>query len=480
MKTMITKILIAAFVAFGLLPNANGQPADSLAHYLEEAARNNPLVMQRYFEYQAALQKVPQVGSLPDPELSAGIFLSPMELLGGNQVADLRLMQMFPWFGVLKSAKDEMALMAKAKHESLREAKLQLFFDVQRTWFEMLRINEDIHIAERNMELLQTLERLTLERYKASGNGATPMASGSPAGGTSSPVTGMGGMASMGGSQAPAQVPAPATPPMSGGSMGASAATNGLAELYRLQIEMAETGNRTALLRSRQKTVAARFNSYLNRTPESPLSLPDSLTAMVPGFVPEALQDSMLTNHPMLRMLDYEQQSADARKKMSTRMGYPMIGVGVNYSVINKSDMAMSSMNGKDMVMPMVSVSLPIYRKKYKAMQAEADLTKTATQQNYQNTSNALQTEYYQALELFDDAGRRMALYRKQSELANQTSSIMTKSFSASGTGLTDVLLIRQQLLDYDTKLAEAIADYNTAVAWLMKLSAQEETTGAK
>ena len=63
------------------------------------------------------MQKVPQVGSLPDPELSLGVFLSPMELVSGNQVADIRLMQMFPWFGVLKNAKDEMSLMANAKYE---------------------------------------------------------------------------------------------------------------------------------------------------------------------------------------------------------------------------------------------------------------------------------------------------------------------------------------------------------------------------
>ena len=77
--------------------------SDSLYNYLEIAAKNNPTVLQRYAEYQAALQKVPQVGSLPDPDISLGVFLSPMELVGGNQVADIRLMQMFPWFGVLKN-----------------------------------------------------------------------------------------------------------------------------------------------------------------------------------------------------------------------------------------------------------------------------------------------------------------------------------------------------------------------------------------
>ena len=39
-------------------------------------------------------------------------------------------------------------------------------------------------------------------------------------------------------------------------------------------------------------------------------------------------------------------------------------------------------MNGKDMIMPMVTVTLPIYRKKYKAMQTEADFLKSANSQN--------------------------------------------------------------------------------------------------
>ena len=124
---------------------------DSLFNYLEIAAKNNPTVLQAFAEYEAALQKVPQVGSLPDPEASLGVFLKPMELVGGNQVADISLMQMFPWFGVLKFAKDEMSLMAKAKLETFRDAKLQVFYDVQRTWYELNKTRQNILISEKNM-----------------------------------------------------------------------------------------------------------------------------------------------------------------------------------------------------------------------------------------------------------------------------------------------------------------------------------------
>jgi len=134
--------------------------------------------------------------------------------------------------------------------------------------------------------------------------------------------------------------------------------------------------------------------------------------------------------------------------------------------------MVTDPMNGKDMVMPMVSVTIPIYRKKYKAMRSAADLSKTATQFNYNATSNSLQTEYYQASQLYQDADRRMKLYLNQYDLSNKTLDIMIKSFSASGSNLTDILRVRQQTLDYELKQIEAVADYNTAIAWLNKLMA--------
>ena len=132
----MNKRLLAVLLLTGscFLSGWSQQLPDSLVSYLEIAARNNPEVRQKLYEYQAALEKVPQAGSLPDPELTAGVMLRPMELVNGRQVADLKLMQMFPWFGVLRNAKDEMSLMAKAKFEVFRDAKLKVDYDVSSTY----------------------------------------------------------------------------------------------------------------------------------------------------------------------------------------------------------------------------------------------------------------------------------------------------------------------------------------------------------
>ncbi|HET6557449.1 MAG TPA: TolC family protein [Prolixibacteraceae bacterium] len=472
------KILLMTILMMVISVIGYTQQRDSLMNYLEIAAKNNPTVRQKFTEYKAALQKVPQAGSLSDPQLDLGVFLTPMELMGGNQVAEIQLMQMFPWFGTLKNAKDEMSLMAQARYESFRDAKLQVFFDLQQTWYELYKIRQSIRSSEKNLSILRTLERLSFVRFKAasSASGTVLPSGNSIPSNASQGASAGGGMQGMGGSSATNTPKSPATSysSMTGSAM-ASSGSSGLADIYRIQMEIAELENNISLLDNQQNTIAARFNSYLNRPVQLPVALPDTLLADSLNIPLETVSDSMLANNPMLTMLNLEQQSLEERKEMVKRMGYPMIGLGLNYSLIDKAPMSTSEMNGRDMVMPMMTVTLPIYRKKYKAMQEEAELMKTATSQGMEATANALESEYYEALQNYQDARRRITLYTQQNQLANQSLNILMKSFSSSGAGLTDLLGIRRQTLDYELRKVGAVADFNTAVAKLNRLMAYSQ-----
>jgi len=469
MKSKFNYKYLAIVLCFYIFPGVSiYSQSDSLTYYLETAVKNNPTVLQRYNEYQAALQKVPQVGSLPDPQLEAGIFLSPMELISGNQVADIKLMQMFPWFGVLKNAKDEMSLMAKARFETFRDAKLQVCFEVQSTWYDLYKVRENIRISEKNINLLKTIERLTLVKYRSGSVGSSSSSSGSKMSGSPTP-TASSGMNTMGGGSAevsstPSSTQLPAVP------MGSSTGSSGLSNVYQIQIEQGDLDNNLASLKNEEKIIMARLNSLLNRPQNTPVTGAGLLSAEVLDSTYLTVSASMFSHNPMLGMLDYEQQSFTARKKMQKQMGFPMVGLGVNYTVINKSDMSTSSMNGKDMIMPMVTLTLPVYRKKYKAMQLETGYLKTASEQNYQATANSLQTEYYEALQLYNDAQRRMKLYDSQSKLAKKTLDIQIKTYSTSNSSMTDILRTRLQLFDYEFRQVEALTDYNKAIARIKRL----------
>lgn len=448
---------------------------DSLYEYMRIAGENNPLVMQRLNEYRASLEKVQQVGALPDPEVTTGIFLSPMELISGNQVAEISLMQMFPWFGVLKNSKDEMSLMALADYEAFRDARSELYYNVQRTWYQYYLLKEEIRIAEKNTALLHTIERLALTRFKLAPGARTSTGSSGPSmqpGNSGSSGVTQGGMSTMGSSKGNTGQVLSQGNSMQGSSMPANSSSGSLSDLYRIQIEIADLENNIAILKNSLNTVRAQFNALLNRPLNLTVHVPDTMAAGSLDVSLDAIADSVLRNNPMLTMIEYEQQSLESRRLMNARMGYPMVGVGLNYSVINESMMSASEMNGTDMIMPMVKLTLPVYRKKYRAMQQEAVLLKTASENNYQATANSLRAEIYSAVQSYLDAQRLMELYRNQHILAQKSLDLMIKDFSASGAALTDILRIRQQTLDYEFKQAEALAMYNTSIAYIRRLMA--------
>ncbi|NLO02728.1 MAG: TolC family protein, partial [Bacteroidales bacterium] len=122
---IIILILAAGVVSF----------AQSPEDYFQTAAENNPGLLAKYKEYEAALQKIPQVSSLSDPAFSFGYFISPAETRSGPQRAKFSLVQMFPWFGTLKSQGDVAALRAEAKFQNFLDARNKLWFQVASVYY---------------------------------------------------------------------------------------------------------------------------------------------------------------------------------------------------------------------------------------------------------------------------------------------------------------------------------------------------------
>ena len=425
MKQYIKQFILLIATLSSSLP---GNAQDSLSYYLEHAALNNPGVKAKYLEYSAALEKVPQASSLPDPELQFGYFIKPMQLLMGNQVADIRLMQMFPWFGVLKAAKDEASKIAVAKFESFRDAKEELYFNVKSSYYQVYRTIYEIGIANKNLDILKSLEQIVLVKFSTGGAGSS-----------------------------------------SGSGMSGSG-KNDMVNLLRVQIEMHELENRIALLQDQLTTDKVSFNRYLNRVPSSEVFTGDSLTEVpVPSDI-LTLADS-LVNHPIVKMFEAESEANASKLAMITRMGYPMIGLGLNYSIVKKRDGVPPMMNGNDMIMPMISVTLPIYRKKYKAMRHEAEFMRDAATVSAENVTNNLRVNFQETMQNLNDAGRRVKLYTEQTLLANKSVQLLITSFSANGTDFEEVLRMEQQLLDYQFKKVEAVVDKNTSISQLIYLT---------
>jgi hypothetical protein len=169
-----------------ILVSVNGY-SQNLNQYLEQAIHNNPSLQASFKQYQASLEKVNQV-SLENPQLNIGVFTRPMELLMGNQRAEASIMQMFPWFGMLKTQKDEAILMAESRYEAFRQERNRVIFQVKETYFQLIQLQHTIDISQANLEILKILEEVAIIRYQG-GNTAEAVSSVSKAIRNANPAT---------------------------------------------------------------------------------------------------------------------------------------------------------------------------------------------------------------------------------------------------------------------------------------------------
>jgi len=480
----------ALLVVLGLMAShpAPAQAPDSLDHYLEIAARSNPGLNADFLAYQASLEKVPQAGAWPDPKLDIGFFLKPMELVGGQQIADFTLMQMFPWFGTKKAAQTEATHMAKMAYEQFRETRDNLYLAVYTQWYILSDLVQRLRNNRENLELLQELEELALRKVSSpSGSSASGYAVPAPSSSTrsSSSSSASGGIAGMGsmGDAAAASGTSSSTGMSSGmGSSGGSTSSGmgntvpGMSDVLRVQLEMAEIENNIESILSEIAAEKAKFNALLNRPVHSEVTVPDSIVKVPFLFDEEVAISDIESRNPMLGMLVEEEQAYRAKGEMEEKMSYPMFGIGLQYMLIGESVPAPANqgmdndMNGIDMIMPMVSITLPIYRNKYKAEQREIRFQWQSVREKYRNTLNTFQSDLIRLKHQLDNAERKIALYQKQEQLALTTYQLVVQEFVSAKSDITNVIQVQRQLLDYQLRKAEATADYNTRVASIRKL----------
>lgn len=417
----IYAVLMILLPAIALSSFANAQ-TDSLKHYLEVASTNNPGVKANYKAYQASLQKIPQAGAIPDLQLDMGFYTKPMDIIDGKQIADFTLMQMFPWFGTRKAAQNEAEHLSNVAFEQFRESLNNLYLDVYTQWFLMGSLQQKLKNLDEHKLLLKQLEELAIQKFS-----------------TSAYSSGSGDMSST----------------------------------LRVRLETVELENQVQTVLSKLKAEKAKFNALLNRNPDSNIVLPDSIEEIPFILDIQTAMEKISTQNPALLMIDQENKAYKAKAEADRKMSMPMIGLGLQYSLIGKragETIPVTHMNGMDMLMPMVSISLPIYRNKYKAQQRESRFWQQSATEKYNDTYNSIRAELVQIKHQLEDALRTVGLLEKQTDLAKTTYRLIISEFATGKSDLNDIIQVQRQLLDYRLRESDAIADYNTKVASAQKL----------
>lgn len=434
--------------------------SQTLDQYLEEAIENNPSLQSSFSIYMASLEKSNQV-SLENPQLTIGVFSRPMELLMGNQRAEASVMQMFPWFGMLKTQKDEATLMAEAKYEEFRQLRNVLLYQVKETYFQWQQLQNMIDITESNLQILKSLEALAIIRYQG-GNTSQAVASVSSVvkrpSGISQAESGEGMGMSSGGSGSSSEMNQSSGSSSSMSSMGASAGK--LTDVLRLQVQIKALESDLQQFEVDKRPLSARFNQLLGRGKNESVNFKsDIFTQKDMGWEIVMLEQILETN-PMLLMLEKEGLAYQKQEEMAKLEGRPMFGLGLNYMMfsprpeigvpggMNGMDYVPTGM-GNNMIMPMATLSLPIYRKKYKSMQTESRLYWEANEKQKEDLQRNLESEFEGILAALKDTERKVNLLEEQIQLTEQTMDLSVTSYATEGSSFEEILTIQRDLLQF-------------------------------
>lgn len=404
-------IIITVILFSGL-----GLQAQTLEDYFKIAAENNPGLLSQYKEFEAALQKVPQVSTLPDPSFSFGYFVSPVETRVGPQQARFSLTQMFPWFGTLKAQGDAATLMAEAKYQSFLDAKNKLYFDVSAAYFPLYELREWMKIEERNIAILESYKTISNSKFK-NGNGT-------------------------------------------------------LVDVLRVDIMLKEAKTNLAILNKKESPLKAAFNKLLNRDEMQPVVIADSI--VVEPVLSDYNKDALTVDHPLLNSIDLKTKASEASERAAIKQGFPKLGLGLDYVMVGeRTDMTLVD-NGKDVLMPMLTVTLPIFRGKYKAAVKEAQLMQESYSFQKKEIANSLNSNYEMALFDIRQQTDLVSLFDEQIEKSKQALNLLYTAYGNSGKDFEEVLRMQQQLLKYDKLKITALSQYRIAMAKLDYITAKK------
>jgi outer membrane protein TolC len=240
-------------------------------------------------------------------------------------------------------------------------------------------------------------------------------------------------------------------------------------------MEINEAANTLLDLSEQMSAAKAKFNALLGRPGDSPLTVADTLRQIPLPFDPASAAGTLRAQNPSLRAINEEGASLKAKARADKRGAYPSFGIGLQYMLVNSALSGGMNMHGKDMFMPMLSLTLPLYRNKYKAQQREDALRLEASRQQYADMAEQLAAAISRLRSEAAQAAARIELCRRQTELARSLYRLRVQEFASGSSPLDEALQAARLLLSYQVKTADAVASYNTANANIQKLLSSNE-----
>ena len=295
--------------------------------------------------------------------------------------------------------------MAASQAESLYadalEYRNRLFYDVKSTYYELYVLYREVKIVEENLDLLKSYENMVRVKYE---NGK--------------------------------------------GSM---------ADLLRIQMRREALETEYDILKRKIGPLQADFNALLHRPAEDTVMVSDSLT--LPEFSSLDFHYEDIVQNPQLAALEKKKEAASYQETLARKSGMPQFSAGIDYVTVGaRSDVELPD-NGKDVIMPMLGASLPIFRKKYRAAAKEAALNYQRFELEKSAKEERLRASFENYLYAYENALKNTELYSKLYQKADHALRILTSEYSTGQGEFVELLRMEEELLKYKLAYEKALAE---------------------
>ena len=137
-----------------------------------------------------------------------------------------------------------------------------------------------------------------------------------------------------------------------------------------------------------------------------------------------------------------------------------MIGFGLDYIPVSERTDMNPIDNGKDILMPMVTLSIPIFNNKYKSQTKQNQLKQQEITSQKEERLNALQTMLSKAI--YDRNSARISYDTQSKNLkqAKDAEEILIKNYETGTIDFNDVLDIQELQLKFQINQIESVKTY--------------------
>lgn len=392
----LKNVLVLCSVFFFLKGNAQ-----QLETLINEALKNNPEIQKFELQHHMASEKVNEVNTLPNTEFGVGYFVSEPETRTGAQRLKVSVKQMLPWFGTITSRENYESALAEAKYEDIAIAKRKLMASVSQSHYNLYTNKAKQNVLTQNINLLNTYITLALTSIEVNKASAV--------------------------------------------------------DVLRLQIRKNELEQLKQVLKLQYLAEQTAFNKLLNRDKDTKIHVIDTLIIPLEDF--ENHHDN-LSLHPELIKYDRLFQSIEQSELVNQKESSPMIGFGLDYiNVEPRPDMNFND-NGKDIVMPMVSISIPIFNNKYKSKTKQNELQQQEITAQKQERFNTLEILLDKAVNERMSARISYNIQAKNLKQAKDAEEILIKNYETGTIDFNDILDIQELQLKFQMNQIDSVKNF--------------------